>query len=318
MQSLTEIQTHLEGMEDIRHLLRSVRAMSAIRWRRVRNHLRAAQTYANAVDEQLGLILALESSANIWRHREASDPGSSPGGGAIGLITLTSDRGLCGAFNSGLVSQALDLTRRWRRQGHQVKIISLGGYGERLFREAGCEILHTERFPLSHAVSFVAARDVITRIKAFYELGAIGELYLLYNEFVSFGSYERVVMRLLPPDLAQITSQSRPIPEGLILGSRRQELQQFLLWEHLATRLYLALIESMVSEHGARLQTMDAAISNLDERVAALELRYHAIRQERITQEVLEVQSNLRGRDVRGRLSNDNYNYPLMTIRNRQ
>ncbi len=299
MQTLTEIETRLEGMEDIRHLLRSVRAMSAIRWRRARSHLRAAQTYANAVDEQLGLILALELGANAWRYQKATAPGSSPGGGAIGLITLTSDRGLCGTFNSGLVSQALDLTRRWRRQGRQVKIISLGGYGERLFREAGCDILHTEHFPLSQAVSFVAARDVITRIKAFYESGAIGELYLLHNEFVSFGSYEGVVMRLLPPDLTQITSQSRPIPEGLILGSKRQALQQFLMWEHLATRLYLALIESMVSEHGARLQTMDAAISNLDERVAALELRYHAIRQEHITAEVLEVQSNIRSRGIK-------------------
>ena len=92
------------------------------------------------------------------------------------------------------------------------------------------------------------------------------------------------------------------MPEGLILGTPKAELHEFLLWEHLATQLYLALVESAVSEHGARLQTMDAAISNLDERVAELELVYHAIRQERITQEVLEVQGNLRaGRQGAGR-----------------
>ena len=61
-------------------------------------------------------------------------------------------------------------------------------------------------------------------------------------------------------------------------------------------RVYLALIESMVSEQGARLQTMDAAITNLDERVEGLQLQYHAIRQESITREVLEVQSNTHSR----------------------
>jgi F-type H+-transporting ATPase subunit gamma len=81
-----------------------------------------------------------------------------------------------------------------------------------------------------------------------------------------------------------------------MINSDPEELKTFLLWEHLAARLYLAYIESTVSEHSARLQTMDSAISSLDERVADLEIQYHTIRQEKITQEVLEVQSNIRER----------------------
>jgi len=296
MQSLTEIQNRLAGLEDIRHLLRSLRAMSAIRWRRARTHLRTAQTYAASVDAQLGLMLALKAASGYQWTATLSAPAAS---GSIGLIALTSDRGLCGTFNSGLVSQASQLIQEWQRRGYAVRIISLGGYGERLFHKAGYDVLHTERFPLTQVISFVAARDIIARIRYFSESGAISELYLLYNQFLSFGHYESVLTRLLPPDLTQIVTRSPTVPEDLILGSARAELQQFLLWEHLATRLYLALIESLVSEHSARLQTMDAAISNLDERVTDLELRYHAIRQERITQEVLEVQSNIRGRSTR-------------------
>lgn len=295
MQTLTEVQSRMEGLRDIRHLLRSVRAMSAIRWRRARTHLRTAQTYATAVDSQLGWVMALTAKS---QRRSLSDQASTAPGEAIGLITLTSDRGLCGTFNSELVSQAQQLIQRWQAQGQQVKVISLGGYGERFFREAGCEILHTEQFPLTHVISFVAAREAITRIKGFYESGAIGALYILYNQFISFGSYETVLVRLLPPDLSQLAAKSQAVPSDLILGSTREDLRRFLLWEHLATRLYLALIESLVSEHSARLQTMDAAISNLDERVSDLDLRYHTIRQEQITQEVLEVQGNLRGRDT--------------------
>lgn len=293
-------------MEDIRHLLRSIRAMSAIRWRRARARLRSAQQYATAVDQQLAL--ATTFSTALTRGVPGSPaPGGAEGRESIGLVALTSDRGLCGTFNVGLVSHALDFIARERTKGNEIKVISLGGYGERFFRNADCELLYTQRFPLTHAVSFVEAREIVARIKGFYEEGAFDTLYLIYNQFVSFGHYERTEVRLLPPDLkavwcsVQETSEAgcMVMPEDLILGTPPQNLQDFLLWEHLAVQLYLALIESMVSEHGARLQTMDAAITNLDERVEKLQLQYHAIRQEGITREVLGVQANVPSRRAR-------------------
>jgi F-type H+-transporting ATPase subunit gamma len=222
----------------------------------------------------------------------------------MGLIALTSDRGLCGTFNASLVAHALDFIERERGKGADLKVIALGEYGERFFRNADCELLYTQRFPLTHAVSFVEARDIVARVKRLYEAEAFDTLYLIYNQFVSFGRYQRVEVRLLPPDLNTVWCDVResseadcmPVPEDLILGTPPQDLQDFLLWEHLAVQVYLALIESMVSEQGARLQTMDAAIANLDDRVEQLQLQYHAIRQESITQEVLEVQGNARGR----------------------
>jgi F-type H+-transporting ATPase subunit gamma len=93
-----------------------------------------------------------------------------------------------------------------------------------------------------------------------------------------------------------LTSEAVEIDETLMINSDPEQLKYFLLWEHLAARLYLAFIESTISEHSARLQTMDSAISSLDERVADLEIQYHTIRQEKITQDVLEVQSNIRER----------------------
>jgi F-type H+-transporting ATPase subunit gamma len=296
-----EIQRRLRSLEDIRHLLRSVRAMSAIRWRRARARLRSAQQYAGAVDQQLAL--ATTFSTALTRGARQPSLGGSPGDrGNTGLVALTSDRGLCGTFNVGLVAHALDFIERERERG-KIKVISLGKYGERFFRHADCELLYTQHFPLTHAVSFVEARDIVAKIKAFYEAKAFNTLYLIYNQFISFGRYQRVEVRLLPPDLNAIwchVQESREddcmtVPEDLILGTPSQPLQEFLLWEHLAVQVYLALVESMVSEQGARLQTMDAAITNLDERVGELQRQFHAIRQESITQEVLEVQSNTRG-----------------------
>jgi F-type H+-transporting ATPase subunit gamma len=302
-QVASEIQHRLQSLQDIRHLLRSLRAMSAIRWRRARVRLRSAQQYATTVDRQLALATTFPTALTRGAHhnhgRGISDVRSN-----IGLIALTSDRGLCGTFNVGLVAHAMDFIEREREKGRQIKVIALGEYGEQFFRRAHCELLYTQHFPLTHAVSFVEARDIVAKVKHFYEARAVGTLYLIYNQFISFGRYQRVEVRLLPPDLAAVWRSVREssqgnqalVPEDLILGTPPRDLQEFLLWEHLAVQVYLALIESMVSEQGARLQTMDAAIANLDERVEKLQLQYHAIRQESITQEVLEVQSNTRGR----------------------
>ena len=292
MQSIKEIQNRLEGLGDIRHLLRSVRAMSAIRWRRAKRHLELAQNYAASIDAQLATILA--HAGTYIPTPKQNGLNKNPGEVNVGLITLTSDRGLCGNFNTEIISKAFSVKNILNRKNKQVKIISLGGYGERLFRNEGYEIFHSEKIPSSQAVSFVNMRKVIAHIRAYYEGRAIDELNILYNQFNYFGSYTAKAVQILPPRLSDLTKTPVKIDETLMINSDPEELKSFLLWEHLAARLYLAYIESTVSEHSARLQTMDSAISSLDERVAELEIQYHTIRQEKITQDVLEVQSNIR------------------------
>jgi len=294
MQSINDIQNRLQGMEDIKHLLRSVRAMSAIRWRRAKQHLQIAQEYAAQVDAQLSTIFAKTGTA--IPASLSPKPTQTHPRPIVGLITLTSDRGLCGNFNTGLVSKAIHVTEIINRKGKEVRIISLGGYGERLFRNAGYEIFFSEQIPSQQAVSFVNMRKIIAHIRAFYETQAIDELNILYNQFNYFGSYTPKSVQILPPQLEDLQAEPVQVDEDLRVMSYALELKTFLLWEHLAARLYLAYIESTISEHSARLQTMDSAISNLEERVSDLEIQYHSIRQEKITQDVLEVQSNIRER----------------------
>lgn len=290
MQSIKEIETRLQGLEDIKHLLRSVRAMSAIRWRRAKKNLEVAQTYASYVDSQLQTVFAKTGPSLPPNFI----PPKRTGKINVGLITLTSDRGLCGNFNTGLISKALFVTEILNRKNKQVKIISLGGYGEGVFRNAGYEIFHSEQIPTSQGISFINIRKAIAHIQAYYESGAIDELNILYNQFNYFGSYTPKSIQILPPQVSELSRDSNEADKDLILNSDPKELKSYLLWEHLAAQLYLAYIESTVSEHSARLQTMDAAISNLDDRMGDLEIKYHTIRQEKITQDVLEVQGNTR------------------------
>jgi len=294
MQSIAEVQTRLEGLEDIKHLLRSVRAMSAIRWRRAKKHLEIAQTYAASIDAQLGTILTHTGASLPQSMREMQN--KTGGEVNVGLITMTSDRGLCGNFNTELISKAMFVKDILNKKHKKVKIISLGGYGERLFQNAGYEIFYSEKIPTSQVVSFINMRKVIAHIRAFYESKAIDELNILYNRFNYFGSYTPKAIQILPPKLSDLYTSPVQVDKTLMINSDPNQLTSFLLWEHLAAQLYLSFIESTISEHSARLQTMDSAISSLDERVSDLEIQYHTIRQEKITQDVLEVQSNIRER----------------------
>jgi len=284
MADIGEIQERLENLGVIEHLVRSMRAMSAIRWRKARNSLEAVQRYAAQVQSQLSVAArfptALVRSAGNGPLRDSNH---------IGLVVVASDHGLCGPFNAVLFKTADVRIEKWRAQGKQVSIIALGEYARRHYcvMEDVCHLIWTHRFPLTHVVSFIETRDIWRKVEDLYQVTNMDQLYLVYNYFISFGSYKQRWVRLLPPEL-NLAPQAQERP---LLGSDAAELQQFLLFEHLALQLYLGLVESMVSEQGARLQAMDAAKANIEERSHELARAYHIARQASITEEMLEISS---------------------------
>jgi len=288
---IIEIRERLEHLGVIEHLIRSMRAMSAIRWRKARGSLQAAQIYAQRVQEQLSLAVSYPtplvrgfSRGTGSSNREAGQPSK------VGLVVVSSDHGLCGPFNTVLFRTTDVYINRWRQEEKSVEVIALGEFARRYYCEKQdiCHLLWTHRFPLTHVVSFMETRDIWRKLEDLYQQENLDELYLIYNQFVSFGSYRQRLVRLLPPELTPLSLSKDQLP---ILGSSAVELQRYLLFEHLALQLYLGLVESMVSEQGARLQAMDAAKANIDDRTAELKRGYHIARQEGITAEMLEIAS---------------------------
>jgi len=284
MPDLSTIRDQLQNLNTIEHLIRSMRGISAIRWRKAKNRLYAAQRYAQRVQRQLSLVANYPTPLVRGRSEEGAAPHHTA------LTVIGSDHGLCGPFNAVLFHTADVHINRWRSEGRKVEVIALGEYARRHYcdKEEMCTLLWTHRFPLTHVVSFLETREIWERIEALYEQANIDELYLIYNYFISFGSYRQRLVRLLPPELTPLHLEPEELPA---LGSDAAELQRLLLVEHLALQLYLGLVESMVSEQGARLQAMDAAKTNIDDRTAELHRTYNIARQEKITQEMLEIVS---------------------------
>jgi len=282
MADIGEIRERLQNLHTIDHLIRSMRAISAIRWRKGKSRLYAAQRYAERVQAQLSLVANYPTP--LVRSAGQTDKPIKE----TALVVIGSDHGLCGPFNSVLFHTADVYIDRWREAGRHVQIIALGEYARRYYcdKVEMCTLLWTHRFPLTHVVSFLETREIWQNIEALYQQEGIDELYLIYNYFISFGRYRQRLVRLLPPELTPLHLDREDLP---ILGSDASELQRLVLVEHLALQLYLGLVESMVSEQGARLQAMDAAKANIDDRTAELGRSYHLARQEGITQEMLEI-----------------------------
>jgi F-type H+-transporting ATPase subunit gamma len=286
MVDMSEIRERLDNMEIIDHLIRSMRAMSAIRWRKAKAKLEAAQRYATYVQDQLNLAVCYPTALV---RKTAAKP-AAKAQERVALIVIASDHGLCGVFNTVLFHTADVHINRWRAQNKKVDVIALGEFARQHYcnKPTMCHLVWTHRFPLTHVVSFIETRDIWEKVQDIYQQENLDQLYLIYNYFVSFGSYKQRLVRLLPPELKPLDLDQEQLP---ILNGDAAELQQFLLFEHLALQLYLGLVESMVSEQGARLQAMDAAKSNIDDRSAELGRTYHHARQAKITEEMLEIAS---------------------------
>ncbi|MBN1934653.1 MAG: F0F1 ATP synthase subunit gamma [Anaerolineae bacterium] len=284
MADMGEIRERLHNLDTIDHLIRSMRAMSAIRWRKARNSLEAAQRYASYVQEQLNLAVNYPTElVSRVAHPQTREHEK------VGLIVVASDHGLCGAFNAVLFYAADHYINRWRSEGKDVSVVALGEFARQHYcNMAQCHLIWTQRFPLTHAVSFIETRDIWAKIQDIYQAEDLNQLYLIYNYFISFGSYKQRLVRLLPPELKPLALDKEQLP---LLDGNPAHLQEFLLLEHLALQLYLGLVESMVSEQSARLQAMDAAKSNIDDRTAELNRTYHHARQDKITEEMLEIAS---------------------------
>ena len=209
------------------------------------------------------------------------------------LIVITSDRGMCGAFNSNINKRAEKYLRENENGHEQVALALLGRKGRDYFRRRPYSI-DREYMEVLSAPSFESVCKIGDEIKARYLDGNLDAVYIVYNEFKSAMSQNVVVERFLPiiperdsdesanPELEGIEFAFEPTME-LVLDS--------VLPLYINVRLYFAVLESLAAEMGARMTAMEAATENAGELLTKLTMQYNKARQAMITNEMLEIVS---------------------------
>lgn len=207
------------------------------------------------------------------------------------LVVLTSDRGLCGAFNTNINKRA---EREWRTrtdQGQDVKMILIGRKGRDYFTRRNAPVL--EFLPgVWDALSLETAQQVGRKVLAPFKGEEVDAIYFVYNEFKSAMTQRVSVERLLPvmePDGGEESAEEIARTKEFLFEPSKEALLERLLPMYVDISILRALYESMASELGARMTAMDAATKNAKDMVGRLTLMYNRARQAAITKELMEI-----------------------------
>ena len=205
----------------------------------------------------------------------------------IGILLITSDKGMSGSYNTNINRKVLDLVRRYPK--HRVKLITVGKKSTSFFKIRGYDVVANFAMPSSE-ITMTDARDISRTIRELFESAKVDVVHLVYTKFVSAITQKVTVMQILPASTpagkdsyAAAESYDFEPTAAVLLGS--------LLPKYVDTQIYRAMIESLASEHGARMTAMSSATDNAGEMIDRLTLEFNRARQSAITTELAEIVS---------------------------
>ncbi|MFA9454398.1 MAG: ATP synthase F1 subunit gamma [Candidatus Aminicenantaceae bacterium] len=279
MATLREIKRRITSVQNTEQITKAMKMVATSRLRRAQEAILANRPYAHKMLEVLS-SLALRTNPQAHPLLHTREPEK------VDLIVVTSDRGLCGAFNSNIIRQAERFMRErphWEFTLHLVGRKANDYFKRRDYniRKVSLNILSDISFP--HAIA--VGDDVVEN----YLSGEFDQVYMVYNEFKSAMQQTVVVEQLLPIKPMDISEDYYPV-EYTFEPSEDVLLEQ-LLPRHINVQVYRVFLESVASEHGARMTAMESASKNAGEMIDKLTLIYNRTRQAAITTELIEVVS---------------------------
>jgi len=279
MSTLRDIKRRISSVKNTEQITKAMKMVAASRLRRAQDAILASRPYAHKMLEVLS-SLALRTNPQAHPLLQTREPKK------IDLVVVTSDRGLCGAFNSNIIRRAEQFMREhpdWEFALHLVGRKANDYFKRRdvHIRKVSLNILSDISFP--HAVA--VGSDVVEN----YLAEEFDQVYMVYNEFKSAIQQKVIVEQLLPIKPMDISEDYYPVE--YTFEPSEDVLLAELLPRHINVQVYRVFLESVASEHGARMTAMEAASKNAVEMIEKLTLLYNRTRQAAITTELIEVVS---------------------------
>jgi F-type H+-transporting ATPase subunit gamma len=275
-----EIRTKIKSVENTRKITRAMEMVAAAKMRKAQDRMRAARPYA----EKIRNVAAHLSRANPeYKHAFLAKRESVKN---VGLIVVTSDKGLCGGLNTNVLRLAVQEMKTWESQGKGLMVCPIGNKGFGFMNRIGAKV----QSHLTGLGDTPHIEKLIGAVKAMldaYVAGEIDAIYLSYNHFVNTMKQEPVVEQLLP-----LSGEQLGTSEGnwdYIYEPDAKKVIDELLLRYIESLVYQAVVENMASEQSSRMVAMKAASDNAKNVIAELKLVYNKARQAAITKEISEI-----------------------------
>lgn len=282
MASLKDIRLRIESTKNTQQITKAMKLVSAAKLRKAQHNITNMRPYAVTLKKVIGDIAASQKVSHPLMQKKSEQKN-------VLLVVLTSDRGLCGSFNSGIIKFAeryiLDNSSRYQK----IDTVFIGKRGADYF--ARKDIRGIENYiKLDKDISFEFARMIAEKLVNHYVEENYDEIRLIYNEFKSAISQKVVCETMLPIEIEQ-TSPLAVDNSDMIFEPSAEKIIEELLKKNFNLQVYRAMSESVASEHGARMTAMENASNNAREMISKLTLTYNKLRQEKITTELTEIVS---------------------------
>ncbi|MBA3612920.1 MAG: ATP synthase F1 subunit gamma [Nitrospirales bacterium] len=283
MASLQSLRRKISSVKNTQKITKAMKMVSAAKLKRAQDRILAARPYSHQLREVMGNLSDRVNRAShpLLQRRD---------GNTTELLVVTSDRGLCGAFNTNILRRAVEFLEEQTRQGKQVSVSLAGRKSIDFFKRRDWKI-RQQWGGVFDRLSFEHALDIGQNIVSQYHEGTFDQLYVVYNEFKSVMQQQVIVEKLLPIE-SVLEPGEREAPAtggGYLYEPDENELLATLLPKHFEIQTYRVLLESAAAEQAARMTAMDGATRNAGELIKKVTLFYNKTRQAAITKELMDI-----------------------------
>ena len=277
-----EIRTKIKSVQNTRKITKAMEMVAASKMRKAQERMRAARPYS----EKIRRLAANLSQALITDYRHPFLVKSATVK-RVGLIVVSTDKGLCGGLNTNVLRQAVNSMRQWEQEGvSEIRVTAIGNKGLGFMQRLGAKVVSeaTHMGDTPHLEKLIGPIKVM--IDA-YQAGELDAVHIAYTRFINTMKQEPVIEQLLP-----LTGERLGTPDGhwdYLYEPDAQTVIDDLLIRYIEALIYQAVAENMASEQSARMVAMKAATDNAGNVIKELQLVYNKARQAAITKEISEI-----------------------------
>ena len=290
MPSLKAIRKRIVSVKNTRKMTRAMKLISAAKLRRAQDAIIAARPYAAALTKVVSELAAVAGTDahKLFEVREVKK---------ASIVLMTTDRGQAGGFNANILKKVEAVVENDLASASEISLRILGRKGTQYFTRRKANIASTDAAATNGATALTIARETATRIVDDFLAGRVDRVYVVYNEFksaISQGVVVRQVLPVVPEEVKAVETHGKadhaePVAVDYAYEPSKEVLLSSLVPLYVEIGIYRAALESIASEHGARMTAKDNATRNAGEMVDKLTLQYNRARQAAITKELLEI-----------------------------
>jgi F-type H+-transporting ATPase subunit gamma len=285
---LKEVRNRIKSVQSTQQITKAMKMVSAAKLRRAQDAIVQMRPYARKLQEMLSNIVSNVEGGDLGLNLATERPVEK-----VLMIVITSDRGLCGAYNanvSKLAKATIDEKYAEQNRKGNVVIWGIGKKGCEFFQRRNYNV-NTDHRETFHHLSFGTVQEIAQKAVVAFANKEFDVVELVYSEFKNAATQRFVVERFLPIPKTVSTKGGKVTKADFIFEPAKEQLIAELMPKILNTQLFKAMLDANASEHGARMTAMDKASENANELLKSLKISYNRARQAAITTELTEIVS---------------------------